>query len=124
MPQYDLVVVGTGMAGSSVATRCAKAGWRVASIDDEPYGGTCALRGCDPKKVLVGATELTDWHRRMRGIGVSGDARIDWPALMRFKRTFTEPVAAQAEDRFQTSGIDTHHGVARFTAEDRLIVGG
>lgn len=121
---YDLIVIGTGQGGSGPATRCRKAGWRVAVIDDQPYGGTCALRGCDPKKVLVGATELTDWHRRMRGSGVSGDARIDWPALMRFKRTFTESVPARAEDGFRTSGIDTYHGVARFTAENRLIVGG
>src|SRR5690348_10412558 len=46
---YDLIVIGTGAGGSGVATRCRKAGWRVAIVDDEPYGGTCALRGCDPK---------------------------------------------------------------------------
>src|SRR5256886_11843942 len=44
-----------------------RSGWRVAVVDDLPYGGTCALRGCDPKKVLVGAAELADWNRRMRG---------------------------------------------------------
>src|SRR5260221_634585 len=91
---YDLIVIGTGQGGSGPATRCRKAGWRVAVIDDQPYGGTCALRGCDPKKVLVGASELMDWHRRMSASVVAPDPRIDWPALMRFKRTFTEPVPA------------------------------
>ncbi len=120
---YDLVAIGTGAGGAGPATRCRTAGWRVAIVDDEPYGGTCALRGCDPKKVLVGAAELADWHRRMRGNGIVDDARIDWPALMKFKRTFTEPVSARAVTRFQKLGIDTYHGVARFTAENRLIVG-
>jgi len=54
--QFDLVVVGTGVT-SAVATRCREAGWTVAVIDSKPFGGTCALRGCVPKKILVGATE-------------------------------------------------------------------
>ena len=124
MPQYDLVVVGTGMAGSSVATRCAKAGWRVASIDDEPYGGTCALRGCDPKKVLVGASELVDWQRRMVGRGVSGETAVNWPALMKFKRTFTEPVPARQEAVYRKLGIDTYHGVGRFVGPERFSADG
>ena len=48
------------------------------------------LRGCDPKKVLVGAAEVVDAARRFTGRGVSGTAAIRWPELMRFKRTFTD----------------------------------
>jgi glutathione reductase (NADPH) len=120
---YDLIVIGTGTGGSGPAHRCRQAGWRVAVVDDEPYGGTCALRGCDPKKVLVGAADLMDWHRRMAGRGISGQARIDWSALMRFKRSFTDPVPASREAAFRKAGIATYHGNARFTAEDRLVVG-
>ena len=47
---FDLIVIGTGPAGSAAAHKCRKAGWEVAIIDSRPYGGTCALRGCDPKK--------------------------------------------------------------------------
>src|SRR5574340_739626 len=60
---FDLVVIGTGSAASTVALRCRSAGWRVAVVDSRPFGGTCALRGCDPKKVLVGAAEAIDWTR-------------------------------------------------------------
>ena len=63
---YDLVVIGTGMAAQAAASR---AGWRMAVIDHLPFGGTCMLRGCDPKKVLVGAAEVIDHARRMRGKG-------------------------------------------------------
>ena len=77
MQTHDVVVIGTGSAASSVATRCRAAGWRVAIIDARPFGGTCALRGCDPKKVLVGAAELVDWGWRMAGKGVrSAEVRI------------------------------------------------
>ena len=65
---FDLVVIGTGTAAATAAQRCANAGWQVAVIDHLPYGGTCALRGCDPKKVLVGVAEALDHARRMHGI--------------------------------------------------------
>jgi glutathione reductase (NADPH) len=120
----DLIVIGTGSAGSGPAYRCRKAGWRVAVVDELPYGGTCALRGCDPKKVLVGAAELADWHRRMQGRAVSGDVHISWPELMQFKRTFTDPVPADREKAFQKAGIATYHGPARFVSPERLSVDG
>ena len=120
----DLIVIGTGTAGSGPAFRCRRAGWRVAVVDELPYGGTCALRGCDPKKVLVGAAELADWHRRMQGRGVSGDAHISWPELMQFKRTFTDPVPPDREKAFQDAGIASYHGPARFVSPERLSVDG
>ena len=123
MERFDLIVLGTGQGGSGPAFKCRKAGWRVAVVDDLPYGGTCALRGCDPKKVLVGAAELVDWQRRMSDYGVTGEARIDWTALMRFKRSFTEPIPAKREAAFRDAGIATYHAHARFISPHELAVG-
>ena len=112
---FDLVVIGTGTAAATAANRCANAGWRVAVIDHLPYGGTCALRGCDPKKVLVGVADALDHARRMRGKGLSGgEPSIDWRALMAFKRGFTERVPGMMEQSFGKKGIETYHGRARF----------
>lgn len=124
MERYDVIVVGTGEAGAGVATRCANAGRRVAVIDDEPYGGTCSLRGCDPKRVLSGASELVDWHRRMVGHGVSGETSLSWSALMAFKRTFTEPVPQRLEAAFKKLGIVTYHGLGRFQSPDQFVADG
>jgi glutathione reductase (NADPH) len=124
MSDFDLVVVGTGSSGNAVALHCARAGRRVAIVDKVPYGGTCALRGCDPKKVLVGAAEVIDWVQRMQGSGIAGDSRIDWPELMRFKRTFTQPVPQEREAKFRELGIATYHGTARFTASSALDISG
>ena len=121
---FDLVVVGTGHAGATAAHRLRSDGWTVAIVDKRPFGGTCALRGCDPKKVLVGFAELVDWHRRMRGRGLAGqEVHIDWPSLMRFKRTFTDPVPEDRERGFQKAGIATFHGVAKFVGLTAIRVG-
>lgn len=115
LTNFDLIVIGTGAAASAAAFRCREAGWSVAVIDSRPFGGTCELRGCEPKKVLVGAGCLTDVMQRMNGKGLGGGtARIDWPELMRFKRTFTDPVPYNREQEFP-SGVSTFHGVAHFT---------
>ena len=122
--KFDLVAIGTGAAASAVASRCRSAGWQVAIVDSRPFGGTCALRGCDPKKVLVGAAEVIDWGRRMEGKGVQAQQlRIDWRELMRFKRSFTEPVPKQREEGFAKAGIAAFHGRARFVGPSTVQVG-
>lgn len=121
---FDLIAIGTGSATSAAADKCRAAGWNVAVIDSKPFGGTCALRGCDPKKVLVGAVELIDWNRRMNGKGVAAsDAHLDWSELMRFKRTFTDPVPQKKEKNFVRAGIATFHGRAHFVGPMSLAVG-
>ncbi|HWE63621.1 MAG TPA: NAD(P)/FAD-dependent oxidoreductase [Chloroflexota bacterium] len=120
----DLIVLGTGTAGQTVAYTCRAAGWSVAVVDSRPFGGTCMLRGCDPKKVLVGVAELVDWSRRMQGKGVSAPGlALSWPDMMRFKRSFTDPVPASVEDGFRQAGITPVHGRARFVDRTTIQVG-
>jgi glutathione reductase (NADPH) len=122
--KFDVIVIGTGSAASAVASRCREAGWQVAIVDSRPFGGTCALRGCDPKKVLVGAAEAVDWTRRMKGKGIQpAKLEIDWPELMRFKRSFTEPVPGRREHEFAKTGIAAFHGRARFAGPTTVQVG-
>lgn len=121
---YDLVVVGTGTAAQVTSFRVRAAGWSVAVIDHLPFGGTCALRGCDPKKILISGAEVIDMTRRMHGRGVTGELAINWPDLMAFKRTFTDPIPQKQEHRYTTQGIDTFHGKARFTGPDTIEVAG
>jgi glutathione reductase (NADPH) len=122
--KFDAIAIGTGSAASTIALRCREAGWQVAVVDSRPFGGTCALRGCDPKKVLVGAAEAFDWMRRMKGKGIqAADLQIDWPELMRFKRSFTEPVPNRREEGFAKAGIAAFHGRARFVGPTAVQVG-
>jgi glutathione reductase (NADPH) len=121
---YDLVVIGTGTAAQVVSSRVRAAGWSVAVIDHLPFGGTCALRGCDPKKILISGAEAIDMARRMRGHGATGELAISWPDLIAFKRTFTDPVPANHERQYAEHGIDAFHGKARFTGQTTIEVDG
>ncbi len=122
--QFDLVIIGSGAGASNAAYECRSAGWSVAVVDSQPFGGTCANRGCDPKKVLVGAAELADWNRRMAGYGIpEGAAHIEWPELMRFKRTFTDRVPENRKAAFEKAGIVPFQGRARFVDKTTLEIG-
>ena len=123
--QYDLVVIGAGMAGINAANKCGEAGWQVAIVDELPYGGTCALRGCDPKKILRRGAEIIDAARLLEGRGIDpGGLSVNWSDLMEHKRGFTDPVPANMEDGLAHNGVETLHGTAVFTGPDELDVDG
>jgi glutathione reductase (NADPH) len=122
---FDLVVIGAGMAGVAAANKCGAAGWRVAIVDALPYGGTCALRGCDPKKILRRGAEIVDAAWLMQGKGIDPDGlAINWSDLMAHKRGFTDPVPAKMEKGLTGNGVETLHGAARFTSANTLEVDG
>ena len=120
---FDLVVVGTGVT-SAVASRCREAGWTVAVVDSRPFGGTCALRGCVPKKILVSAAEAVHAARDLATTGVpAGALTIDWPALTRFKHALVDPTTERTEQTWARLGIEQVHGRACFVGPNTLAVG-
>ena len=122
---YDLIVIGAGMAGVNAANKCGAAGWRVAIVDELPYGGTCALRGCDPKKILRRGAEIIDAARLLQGKGIDpGGLAIDWADLMGHKRGFTDPVPQNMERGLESNAVETLHGTATFTGPNELQVDG
>jgi glutathione reductase (NADPH) len=122
---YDLIVIGTGVAASKIAETCRQAGWRVAVVDRRPYGGTCRLRGCDPKKLLWGVAESVDQARRFARDGFAArNIALSWPDLIRFKRSFLASAPEAVERQFQKSGIETLHGLARFADPNKLAIDG
>jgi glutathione reductase (NADPH) len=120
----DLVVVGTGEAAQAVVFRMRAAGWTVAAVDSKPFGGTCSLRGCDPKRVLAGVAELVDLGRRMQGSGISAPApALVWSDMIAFKRAIIEHVSNDVENGFREAGITALHGRAHFVGPTTLAVG-
>ncbi len=121
---YDAVVIGTGVAGTTASFQLSEAGKKIAVIDEREFGGTCPLRGCDPKKILMGAAEIMDRFHQMEGRGLTGSPFIDWKKLIEFKRTFTRPYPDELEQSMRKAGMDLFHGQAEFTGGSSLRVNG
>ncbi len=121
MKNFDVIVIGSGVAGASIAFGCNSKNMKVAIIDYGPLGGTCPNRGCDPKKILWGAAEI---------VGISSNLdfydnnlKLNWPELIRFKKTFTDPVPKEREKSFKDAGITIFKGRASFTGKNKVKVG-
>lgn len=82
------------------------------------------MRGCDPKKVLVGAAGVIDWSGHMRENVICAEGvRIEEPRLIEFKRSIIKDVSRNREERFSKSGIATFHGRAHFVESTAVQVG-
>lgn len=122
--EFDVFVIGTGTAGKRVATACVEAGKNVAIADNREYGGTCANRGCDPKKVIVGLTEIMERAQNMLGHGISKLPEFNWEDLQDFKKQFTDAVPFVNERQLKELGITLYHQSPRFLDENTLSVEG
>ncbi len=80
---FDLFVIGAGSGGVRAARIAAAHGARVAICEESRVGGTCVIRGCVPKKLLVYASHFADDFEDARGYGwKTGPARFSWPDLI------------------------------------------
>ncbi len=121
----DLVVLGAGNAGLAAAGKAREAGWRVAVVERRDVGGTCPLRGCVPKKVLVAAAETLEAIARAGEHGIRAPAAtLDWSALMARKEGFVRGVPEEFEGSLARRGITLLRGAARFVGPDAVEVAG
>jgi len=118
----DTVVIGAGVAGRGIATSLAEAGQTVACVERRAFGGTCELRGCEPKKLLWEAAHAVDRARRLAGHGIVEAPRMDWSALAARVRETTEPVPDRARRSLSDAGVRTLEGEARLDEPGRVVV--
>ncbi|MDW7774464.1 MAG: NAD(P)/FAD-dependent oxidoreductase [Desulfobulbaceae bacterium] len=118
---YDAFVIGAGTAGTTAAFKLKANGFKVGIVDNRPLGGTCALRGCNPKKILWGFADLA---AKTGALNAITDARIEWADLITFKRTFTDPVPGWTEEMLKDEGIDVYRKKAKFTGRQALEIDG
>ncbi|EMF0061343.1 NAD(P)/FAD-dependent oxidoreductase, partial [Enterococcus hirae] len=123
MKEYDEVVIGSGVAGMSVAYGLKKAGKNVLIIEENLWGGTSPNRGCDPKKILLNSVEARKRIEQLLGKGFSEVPTVDWQELQAFKRSFTDPVSKNRQKELAAADIDYLAGTARFINENTIIVG-
>src|SRR5215471_10440044 len=125
MPNYDLVVIGSGPGGYVCAIRAAQLGMKVAVVEkDKTFGGTCLNVGCIPSKALLHASELYEeaGHLFARmGIKV-GERGLDLAAMMKFKDEGVDGNVKGVAFLFKKNKIDTFHGVGRIAAAGKVEV--
>lgn len=122
--KFDVFVIGSGIAGQTVAKTCAKAGLKTAMADKREYGGTCANRGCDPKKVLLGATEILERAEHLKDKGIYKLPKLKWKDLQKFKRKFTKSIPKKTEEELTNAGITLYHQSPKFLDNQTLSIEG
>jgi glutathione reductase (NADPH) len=124
MSDYDLIVLGAGNAGLAAAGVVRDAGRRVLVVEEREVGGTCPLRGCVPKKVLVAAAEALDGIERAKDQGITtGPVSVDWGRVIDRKEAILAGTSAGFEADLARRGIDLARGRARFTGPRTVTIG-
>ncbi len=121
---YDLFVIGAGSGGVRLARMSASYGARVGIAEEEQIGGTCVLRGCIPKKLLVYASHYPHEVEDAKGFGWTfGDGALDWPALIAAKDREIERLSGIYVNLLAQSGVGMHAGRATLVDAHTVAVG-
>ena len=118
---YDLFIIGAGSGGVRAARVAASFGARVGICEEFRVGGTCVIRGCIPKKLLVYGAHYGEDFEDARAFGWSaGPARFDWPTLIANKDAEIERLNRIYIDLLRDAGVDLFE--VRGTLEDAHTV--
>src|SRR5262245_31609463 len=123
--QVDLFVIGGGSGGVRAARVAAEHGARVAIAESDRWGGTCVIRGCVPKKLLVYASEISRTLDDARGQGWTiGEASHDWAALIAAKDKEIARLSNAYADRLRKAGAEVIAGRATLVDPHTIEVAG
>jgi len=124
--RYDLIVIGAGGAGSTVAGEANNRGARVALIERWKVGGTCLNVGCDPTKTLVRSAQILHQSRHAARFGITvPDATPDWPAVIaRVERVIDTIRGGDGDRNIRESGVSLYKGTGRFVSPHEVDVNG
>lgn len=122
MKEFDVVIIGAGPGGLSLAYQLKAQGKSVAVVEENLWGGTCPNRGCDPKKVLLAAVEAKQHNDYMVGSGIEKSSAINWNELMQFEKTFTKDVSPSSRQGLVDSDVTVYDGHASFIDQHQLQI--
>jgi len=121
---FDLFVLGAGSGGVRAARIAATHGAHVGICEDSRVGGTCVIRGCVPKKLLVYASHFAEDFEDARGFGWDvGSLRFSWPDLIRAKDREIERLSQIYLSLLSDSGVTLFPQRASFIDPHKLQVG-
>lgn len=122
---YDLFVIGGGSGGVRAARQAAQTGARVALAEEYRMGGTCVIRGCVPKKLMVYASGYGDMPSDARAYGWDiADGHFDWGVFRARMRAELDRLEGVYRRLLDESSVRIFDGRARLTGPQSVEVGG
>jgi len=122
---FDLFTIGAGSGGVSGSRRAASYGARVGICEDSRVGGTCVIRGCVPKKLLVYGAHFADDFADAAGYGWTvGETRFDWATLIANKNRETDRLNGIYKKLLSDSGVKLYEARGKIIDPHTVEVGG
>jgi len=122
---YDLIAIGGGSGGLSVAERAARYGAKCAVVEKGPMGGTCVNAGCVPKKVMWFGASIAHTLAEAASYGFQvGEKRFDWGKLKASRDAYVKGINDWYHTYLSDSNIDEIVGSAQFVDARTIEVAG
>ena len=118
---FDLFIIGAGSGGVRAARLAASEGIKVGVAEEFRYGGTCVIRGCVPKKLMVNAADFHDSFKDAKGFGWRiGSTSFCWKEFLFAKNKEIERLENIYCEVLQNSGVKTFGLRARFISSNSI----
>jgi glutathione reductase (NADPH) len=122
---FDLFVIGGGSGGVRAARIAAQHGARVALAEGDRLGGTCVIRGCVPKKLLVYASRFAENFEDAIGFGWTTErVAFDWPTLVANKDMEIERLSKAYGRTLETAGVEIFRARAELEGPNKVKLHG
>ncbi|HLZ74788.1 glutathione-disulfide reductase [Phenylobacterium sp.] len=122
---FDLFTLGAGSGGVSGSRRAASYGATVGICEDSRVGGTCVIRGCVPKKLLVYGAHFAEDFADAAGYGWTvGETKFDWPTLIANKNRETDRLNGIYKKLLSDSGVKLYEKRGKIIDPHTVEVGG
>jgi glutathione reductase (NADPH) len=122
---HDLIVIGGGSGGVAGSRRAAAHGARVALVEADRFGGTCVIRGCVPKKLMMYAAGFAQQFKEAEGFGWSGvQARFEMARWADAKKHEIDRLERLYAEMLDNAGVETVRGRGRLLSGTEVDVDG
>jgi glutathione reductase (NADPH) len=122
---HDLIVIGGGSGGVAGSRRAAAHGAKVAIVESDRFGGTCVIRGCVPKKLMMYAAGFAHQFREAEGFGWRDvQARFEMPRWADAKAAEIRRLERIYDDMLANGGVEIVRGRGRLTSANEVDVAG
>jgi glutathione reductase (NADPH) len=122
---YDLFVIGAGSGGVRASRIAASHGAKVAVAEEHRVGGTCVIRGCVPKKMLVYGSLFAEELEHAANYGWTiGEASFDWGTLRDFVNADVDRIEKLYEKTLESHKVDRFHERATVTGPHSVKLAG